>query len=79
LCNHRRIRSGLHAAGGLIALVMVNFHRSDKFNHSTIQQYPLRSDPDVVLVSLLVTDRCSRINLISDSKAGASAAMASDS
>jgi hypothetical protein len=32
-----------------------------------------------VLVSPLRTDRCSRINLVSDSRAGASAAMASDS
>jgi hypothetical protein len=40
---------------------MANFHHPDEFNHSVVQRYPLRSDPDAVLVSLLITNRRSRI------------------
>jgi hypothetical protein len=57
----------------------VNFHCPDEFNHSAVRRYPLRSDPDAVLISPLITDRRSHINFVSDSRAGASVAMASDS
>jgi hypothetical protein len=40
---------------------VVNIHRPDELNTSTIQRYPLRSDLDAVLVSPLLTDRRSRI------------------
>jgi hypothetical protein len=58
---------------------VANFHRPDKFSNRSIRRYSLQSDPDAVLVSPLRTDRRSHNNLVSDSGAGASAAMTTDS
>jgi hypothetical protein len=39
-------------------LVVIRLH---EIHHQSVRQYPLRSDPDAVLVSPLSTDRRSRI------------------